>query len=683
MNRFSRAFFVAAALATGLVAAEPAAPAPAAPKPVPELPVSTFFQASTISGLTFSPNGKYIACLVPYEHRLNLAVIDLENGKKNLLTNFKDKQAQQPSWASNDRILFRVDDDGKESFALYAVNRDGKDPTVLASGYSKVDTTDEINVRFRSVLGRIEGDTKNILVLANITYRDWSDVATLNLKTGAMTKIIEAPGNVDYYLRDNDGHVRIALVDTKEQVRRVLYRAADGKGGWSVLSEHHMDSPGWEPLGFDGDNRTLFIWSDVGRKTKAIYRYDVVEKKQLDMVFADDTYDAIDANGALSTNGLASNLIFDPKKNKVVGFSYAADRTRFVWLDDEIKKLHAKLEATLPDTVHRPRQWAGDGSKIIFVSSSDRDPGVYYLFDRKTEKLDELAVIKPGIDPEKMASMKEITFTARDGLVVRGYLTLPRGGSGKNLPMILHPHGGPFGIRDEWGYNDEVQYYANRGFAVLQVNYRGSGGYGREFEAAGFKKWGLEMQNDLTDGVKWAIAQGIADPARVVISGASYGGYATMAGVTFTPDLYCAGINYVGVTDITLLIPRDATPDRMYWRNTRLGKLSDSADKQRLHDTSPVHFAERIKVPLLLAYGKNDPRVHIDHVYDLERALKRAGKSYELIIEADEGHGFRMEEKRIGFFTKVDEFLKKNVLSPGVVKVGESKVVTEPAKAKE
>lgn len=658
------ALFFAAALPLSAAATPAAAIAEA---PVPELPVKTFFQAPVIASLTFSPNGKYIACLVPFERRMNLAVIDLEKGTKNLLTNFKDKQATQPSWASDDRILFRVDDDGKESFALYAVNRDGKDPVVLASGYSKADSNSEVNVRFRSVLGRIEGDTKNVLVLANITYRDWSDVATMNLKTGTMTKLIEAPGNVDYYLRDHAGQVRIAVMQ-KEQIRLVLYRDAKTHG-WVTLGEHHMDSPGWEPIGFDGDNQTLLIWSDVGRKTKAVYRYDTATRTQRELVFGDDTYDVED-------------VIYDASKKKIVGIQYDADRIRFHWLDEDMRKIDQQLTTSLPDTVHSPRQFAKDGSKIIYFSSSDRDPGVYYLFDRKTQKLNELAVIKPGIDPEKMSPMKSISFAARDGLKVYGYLTLPRGRPAKNLPLILHPHGGPFGIRDEWSYRDEVQFYANRGFAVLQVNYRGSGGYGRAYEASGFKKWGLEMQDDLSDGVKWCLAQGIADPARVVISGASYGGYAAMAGLTLSPELYCAGINYVGVTDIELLIPKGAPPDRMYWRDTRLGKLSDAGDRKRIHDTSPVHLADRINVPLLMAYGKNDPRVHIDHGFDMERALKKAGKTYEMIIEADEGHGFRKEESRIAFFDTVDLFLKKNVLTRlGTVTVGPTQVIDSAGKA--
>ncbi len=653
-------------LAASLSAAESVTPK--------EPPVATFFHAPSIASLTFSPDGKRIACLIPYEHRMNLAVIDLEKGTKNLLTNFKDRQATRPQWASNDRILFQVDDAGRESFALYAVDRDGANPTVLASGHSKADTLGEANVRFRSVLGPIEGDTKNILVLANLTYGDWSDVATMNLKTGTITKLIEAPGNVDFYLRDHTGTVRLAVID-QQQIRRVLYH--DAKQGWITLGEHHMDQPGWEPIAFDGDNRTLFVWSDVGRKTKAIYRYDLAERRLLDLVFADDTYDALEANAVASSTPVPST-IYDAAKKKIVGLAYAADRTRFHWIDPEMAALQQKVEKSLPDTVHRPRQFAEDGSKIIYFSSSDRDPGVYYLYDRVRQKLSELAVVKPGIDPDKLSPLKPVEFAARDGLLIHGYLTLPKNRPAKNLPLILHPHGGPFGIRDEWAYNDEVQFYASRGFAVLQVNYRGSGGYGFDFERAGFKKWGLEMQDDLTDGVKWAIAQGIADPARVVISGASYGGYATMAGLTLTPELYCAGINYVGVTDITLLIPKDAPADRMYWRNTRLGSLGDAADRKRLHDTSPVNLADRITAPLLMAYGKNDPRVHIDHGYDMERALKKAGKPYEMIIEEDEGHGFRMEEKSIAFFSRVDAFLRANVLKPGV-RIGPSQMIDLPA----
>lgn len=650
-------------------AALPALAQPPADKPIPELPVATFFQTPRIASLTFSPSGKYIACLVPHERRMNLAVIDLEKGAKTLLTTFKDKQAVSPFWANNDRILFRVDDDGKESYSLYAINRDGKDPVILAAGYDAEGTIGGANTHFRSIIRRMESDPSHILVAASITHRDWIDVARMSLKTGTMSLLVRSPGFGASYVLDHADQVRLASIDD-HPTRRILYRDA-GSQDWVTLAERQLDAPGWSPLAFDGDNRILFVASDLGRNTDAVYRYDVAGRKMLDPVFVDDTYDVQD-------------IVYDRSKKRIVGIAYDADRRRFHWLDPELAEIHRQIEKSLPDTVHAPVQFSQDGSRIIFFSYSDRDPGVYYLYDRVRKKLSEIAVVKPDIDPEKMASTKAIAFAARDGLRLHGYLTLPRGSAGRGLPLVVHPHGGPFGIRDRWSFNPEVQFYANRGYAVLQVNYRGSGGYGREFEKAGFKKWGLEMQDDLSDGVKWAVDQGIADPARVVISGASYGGYATMAGLAYSPELYCAGINYVGVTDIELLIPKTMTPRRTYWYDTRIANLRDSADRKRVHDTSPVHFAERIRAPVLMAYGKNDPRVHIDHGYDMERALKKAGKTYEMIIEADEGHGFRMEEKSIAFYTRVDEFLKKHVPPPRVrSEIGTPKTKEMPAQKTE
>lgn len=618
--------------------------------PAPELPVETFFQTAAMSGLEFSPNGKRILCLVPHAGRTNLAVIDLEKGTKNLITNFTDKEALGPFWASNDRILFFVDRGGDERFELYSVNYDGSDPSKLEPE------------RGLSIIRRLKDDRKFILVQAGMTHRDWPDVTRLDIKTGRLqtAPIAKAPGPVSYYVLDHDNVVRFAVLrDFDNRKFKVLYRTAN-KEAWTEVAEYGFDQPGWRPLAFDGDNRTIYIASDIGRKTASILRYDTVAGSPLqpEFVFGDDTYDI--ASMALGDTD-RSAVIIDAARKKVVGFQYEADRRRYHWIDDEMRAIHRRMEQSLPDTVHSPIQFSEDGSKIIFYSYSDRDPGVYYLFDRKRQKLDELAVIKPKIDPEQMARMKPISYPARDGLVLHGYLTLPAGREAKNLPLIVHPHGGPYGPRDDWTYNPEVQFYANRGFAVLQVNFRGSGGYGQWFEAAGWKKWGLEMQDDLTDGVKWAIAQGLADPARIVISGASYGGYAAMAGLVYTPELYCAGINYVGVVNIDNVVPKAVPPARLYWYNTRIGDLSNAEDRKRLYDTSPVHFADRIRVPVLMAYGRNDPRVTIDQGYDIERALKKNNRPYTFIVEKEEGHGFRDETKRIAFYTEIDAFLKKHV----------------------
>lgn len=650
-------FLVTAAIAVSLPVAVPAA------APVPELPAEVFFQAPAMARLQFSPDGKRILCLVPHKGRMNLAVIDLEKKSKNLLSSFDDKDANGPFWASNNRILFFADRDGDENFDIYSVNADGSDPSMISPDRSV------------ELLRRLKDDPSSILVQAAITHSDWFDVARMNLKTGKLSQpIARAPGPVSYYVLDHDNQVRFAVLsDPHARINRVLYREND-RAEWREVTTSAFGSPGWAPLAFDADNRTIYVSSDLGRKTNGIFRYDTAASAiNLEEVFTDPTYDVDD-------------LVVDDSTNKVVGVVYEGDRRRFHWLDPEIAAVQRRLEQSLPDVVHSPAQFSDDGSRIVFYSYGDRDPGVYYLYDRKRQRVEELAVVNPKIDPAQMAVVKPVSYAARDGLTLHGYLTLPVGREAKNLPAVIHPHGGPYGPRDEWRFDSEVQFYANRGYAVLQVNFRGSGGYGYWFEKAGFKKWGLEMQDDLTDGVKWLIAQGIADPKRVVISGASYGGYATMAGLVYTPELYAAGINYVGVVDIRNLIPKTAPASRMYWMHTRLGDLANAEDRKRIHDTSPVHFADRIRVPLLMAYGRNDPRVPIDQGYDIQRALERSKVPFEFIIEKEEGHGFRNESKRIAFYKRVDAFLKQHVpvisdeQSKGIP--SELRVIEMPAKEK-
>lgn len=636
--------------------------------PPPELPVETFFKKANIAQVTFSPDGKRIACLVPYERRMNLAVIDLEKKTKNLLTNFKDNDVGSVLWANNDRIVFTKDTDGQERATVYAINRDGTDGLLLVGGAGEADSEQAANQRFGGFLGRLPKDPKNILVLGYLSGAQGPDVCLMNLKTGKMSVEVANPGWVRRWVLDRQRNVRIAVAQQGQKITVLMRDPA--KNILEPIHTHEADQRGWTPLAFDGDDRTLFVSSRVGRDTTAVFRYDTATRTLGEMVHGDPVYDD-------------GGVIWDEAKEKVVAVFTNADRPRYHWLDAESAELQRRIDKSLPDTFNRILHASPDGSRRLISATSDRDPGVYYLFDQATKKIEELAVLKPGIDPDQMAPMKPVSFKSRDGLTIHAYLTLPVGREPKNLPLVIHPHGGPFGIRDSWGFIPEVQFYANRGYAVLQVNYRGSGGYGSKFERAGWKRWGLEMQNDLTDAVKWALAQGIADAKRVVIAGASYGGYAAMAGLAFTPELYCAGINYVGVVDIAELIPvgETATKTRTHWYTTRIGDLDKAEDRKRIHDTSPVHFADRIVAPVLMAYGKNDPRVRISQGHDMAAALKKAGKTYEMVIEEKEGHGFRKEELSIAHYTRIDSFLKKYVSTPrGSVNVGEAKVVELPPK---
>ena len=323
-----------------------------------------------------------------------------------------------------------------------------------------------------------------------------------------------------------------------------------------------------------------------------------------------------------------------------------------------------------------------DKAEKVFVVAvhSDVHPTEYYLLDlRGRTQLVLLGRTNSLLDPAQLQPMKEITYQARDGLTIHGYLTLPRGAAGRKVPLVINPHGGPYGIRDYWGYNPEVQLLANRGYAVLQPNYRGSAGYGLDFLKAGRHEWGAKMQDDLTDGVQWAIAQGFADPDRICIYGASYGGYAALAGAVFTPDLYCCAVNYVGVSDIGLI----ANWQHEYGQGGKaFYKMMIGDDEALIAARSPVNFVERIRIPTLHAYGENDPRVDIKNWTELESALQKYHKTYEYIRQEGEGHGFHYEEAKINFYRHLDAFLAK-YLAPerkGRVELREPTVIEMPAK---
>jgi dipeptidyl aminopeptidase/acylaminoacyl peptidase len=300
----------------------------------------------------------------------------------------------------------------------------------------------------------------------------------------------------------------------------------------------------------------------------------------------------------------------------------------------------------------------------VVVAHSDGLPASFYLFDRKAGKLEWLADASPWIDPKKMSPMEPIRYKARDGLEIPAYLTVPKSSKGKNLPMVVMVHGGPWVSGDEWHFNPEAQFLASRGYAVLQPNFRGTTRYGWKHFSSSFKQWGLTMQDDITDGVQWAIDQGVADPKRICIYGASYGGYATMMGLAKTPDLFKCGINYVGVTDLNLF--GTATwSDFAYSEFLKYG-LKDmvgdvSADKERLKSTSPVEMADRIKAPVLMAYGSSDVRVVPEHGTRMKSALERLGKKPQWMMVEGEGHGFRDMKNKVMFYGAMEKFLDENI----------------------
>jgi len=624
--------------------------------PAPELPVEHFFRNPAIAQLRFSPNGRYIAALVPHERRLNLVVMDVEKKTKNLITAFKEFGISSYRWANDDRLVMLLDDDGDEDFLPFAIDRDGKNFTKFddTKGFTEIVRSDPKNPR-------------RVLVYSNQTHSNRIDPCWLDVKTGKVTIIAANPGDVQSWVLDWNFVARFAI-EGRALESTILYRDKAGSD-WKTLATFADGQPRWRPLAFAGDNRTVYIASNEGRKTDAIYKYDTVTHQRGELVFADPE-DRYDVTGLITADG----------DNKIAGVRYTTDRVVEYYWDETMARRQKILDQALPGTINQQQVISDDGKLVLVSARSDREPGVYYLFDESKKKIEELAVARPHLDPAQLAPMKAIRYQARDGLEIEAMLTLPVGREPRKLPLIVNPHGGPFGPRDEWRYNPEVQLLANRGFAVIQPNYRGSGGYGDWFERLGYRQWGRTMQDDLSDAVKWAVDTGLADPNRVVILGASYGGYAVMAGLTYTPELYCAGVNYVGVTDLKLRASQfRSTEFRRAWMKTRVGDLHE--DTAELEARSPVNFAQNIRVPVIMAYGQTDPRVTREHGDDMKSAMEKYNKEFEFIIESGEGHGFRKEENAIAFYTRVDEFLKKHVLAKVDVQIGPSKVIEMPAKS--
>lgn len=620
------------------------------------IPLKDFFKSPDFRSLQLSPNGQHIAVISPINKRDNLVIMDTD-GLKNVrpLTGLKEESVSSFYWANNQEIVFTMDSDGREAVSIFKVDITKKKPKIVLLVGAKVSSA---GIRTATTVHRLPNDPDNIIVQFNGRDVKAPDLYKLPLKSKwskkrgknpKMKLIAENPGDVQGWLLDHDGNVRGAI--SLKGVESKFHYKNKGEKNFRVLRATHALAESITPLVFDYDNKTLFVSSNIGRDKNAIYKFNPETNKLGELLFSHDEVDV-------------RNLMMSDKLKKIIGVSYINEYPEVFYFDKKTKAIMEGLESAFPGKKVSITSSTKDEMLNIVMVYNDNDPGNYFLYDRHNNKITHLLSARPNLKPDELVSMKAISFTSRDGLKIHGYLTLPKGSDGKKVPLIVNPHGGPFGVRDSWGYNPEHQFFASRGYATVQVNFRGSGGYGREFEQAGYGgKWGAEMQNDLTDAVEYLVTKGIVDPKKICIYGASYGGYATMAGLTFTPDLYRCGINYVGVTDVGLLY----TSMKKSWEPAKkLMKLQigDPDDKELMKRMSPLAHVDKIKAPLMIVQGAQDPRVVKQHATDLRSALKSRGivlSDDEWIMKKNEGHGFRKEENIIELYTKMEKFLAKNL----------------------
>lgn len=601
-----------------------------------EVPIEDFFKDPEFTAVSLSPDGKHMAVSVPQADRTVLAVVRVsDNGLVGKWDFGPDRHFRQVTWANNERLLFFVSfKTGRFDFEtakgdLYASNIDGTKRIDIKGGnnYRFVDLTPE--------------DPQTILVERSVEN---AFLFKLNVYNGNVTTVATAPVEQGTFLVDHERKPRFVAGEMNDG-RNVTYRR-DGEK-WTLVHESPRNGASYFPLGFAGDNRHAYLAKGEEGKPEAIVLLDTETREEKEL----------SRNGTVDPSSLLWSS--DEKTLLAVRYDDGIPYWDFVAPEHPESKVYAGLVKAFPGKVVGFQRASDDGRYLSMRVYSDTAPSEFYLYDRETGKAKFLTASMDWIKPEEMSPMKPIVVKARDGLELHGYITIPKGSDGKNLPMIINPHGGPHGPRDDWGFNPEVQLLANRGYAVLQINYRGSGGYGNTFEGLGYRKWGTVMQDDLTDSVNWAISQGIADRNRVCIYGASYGGYAALMSVVREPDLYKCTVGYVGVYDLDA--QRDA--DFMAHESGR-NYLKDvyPVSKSERMAQSPAYGVERIKVPILLVHGEKDIRVPIKNMNFLISQLEKVGKKPDdVIVEKKEAHGFRDLKNNVNLYTKMLAFFDKYI----------------------
>lgn len=602
-----------------------------------EIPVRDFFKDPEFSNVSLSPTGEYITVSVPKGDRTVLAAFRVQDMK--LVGKWDDganRHIDEVRWVNDERFIMYISTKlGRYDFRvgspdMYASDVDGARRKMIPNGntYHIVDTLDN--------------DPRTILVARSI---DKAFMFKLDVYSGETRPYATAPLRYGTFLVDAEGEVRYAI-GSEEDLESITLRR-DGRE-WVEVHRASMGGGQRTPLGFDESGRKAYFQVDTGT---GVPRLTLGEPES-------GGEQVVSSN----PNVEPGRLLWSSDEKSILAVEYldGLPTYHFVDTDHPESRVYASLISAFPEHAVGFRGISKDGRYILLTAYSEIDPGSYYLFDRQSGKARFLLSARDWIKPEEMSPMTPITLTARDGVKLHGYLTLPRGSTGRNLPLVLHPHGGPHGIRDDWGFNPEVQFLANRGYAVLQVNFRGSGGYGNAFERMGYRNWGKAMVDDMTDAVRWAIAQGIADKGRICTYGASYGGYAALQAVVREPDLYGCAIGYVGVYSLPLMfddgdIPRRKS-GRHYLNQVMPGSLADQQAQ------SPAYNVDRIDVPVMLVQGAKDERVPISQYKLLVERLTRAGKPPEVtIVEPREGHGFYDIENNVRLYTAMEAFLDKHI----------------------
>lgn len=621
--------------------------------------IDNYVKRDSFSEIKISPNGEYYAATVVLEDRTSLVILQRETRK--VTGNFTLERNTHVSgfwWVSPERVVISTaqkfgllaapQPDGN----LYAMDADGGSAEILvgqsvrSAGLQTRIQPKQVEQVAAFLVDDLPVDDKYVVVsIVPFTTDPYTRADRLDVKTGRRTQLARAPVRNASFVTDSQGEVRFAYGSGTDNVRKLYYRERKG-AEWELLFDEKASGLFEWPIGFSGDDKTVYLEAEQASGPNAIVAFDVASKARRELI-RDDSVDPY-------------RVIYRRHSNEPVGVMLMDGKPRTAFFDPQSDeaRLYKSLEAAFGGQAVWITSQTTDGRLALVQVWSDTSPGDYFLFDTVAKKADHVLSRRQWIEPEAMAKMRPISFTARDGIEIHGYLTVPKGGDGKRVPMVLHPHGGPFGIRDDWGFDSDVQMLAEAGYAVLQINFRGSGGYGERFEDLGARQWGGTMQDDLTDATRWAINEGHADPSRICIYGSSYGGYAALMGVAKEPALYKCAVGNIGVYDLPTMHTHGDTQE---WGSGETYINEWIGPRDAVAAVSPSRMASRIKVPVFLAAGAEDKRAPIEHSRMMEKALKEAGVPVETLYFREEGHGYYKEANRRVYYTRLLAFLARHL----------------------
>jgi dipeptidyl aminopeptidase/acylaminoacyl peptidase len=632
--------------------------------------VATFLRRDGFDDIKLSPTGEFFAASVPGEDNSILMIVRRSDNKP--MAGFgigKNTYIADFDWVNAERVVFGTArkfgalDQPQLTGNLYGMNADGtgkdilvgQDVEVMSTGTHIQTKKTEMVAAF--LVDDLPGDDRNILVTVSPFSGDtFNRVEKMDVYSGRRSPVARSPVTNADYLSDGKGVIRFAYGRDTNNDNRLFYRAKDASdwtrtADWKLLNDELANGHVEIPLGFSADDRYAYLQVEQSSGPDAIVAYDTIDGSRKTLLRDADGDPGRIIRALGRSHGVPVGAFITGGKPHTVFFDAGSDEAR----------LYRSLEAAFPGSAVVITSKTQDGALALVEVSSDRNPGDFYLFDTVNKKAQLLLSRRDWVDQANMAQMRPFQFAARDGQILHGFLTLPPGSDGKHLPLVVLPHGGPFGVADSWGFSQEPQLLAAAGYGVLPVNFRGSGHYGRAFTQAGAREWGGKMQDDVTDATHWAVDQGIADPVRICIYGASYGAYAALTGVAREPALYKCAAGYVGVYDLPLMFSKGDTRAL----ESGLSYLHDwVGEPAQLGAISPVNQAGLIKVPVFLAAGGEDERAPIQHSERMEKALRAAGVPVETLYYRTEGHGFYVDAHRQAFYTQLLAFLDRNIGAP-------------------